>query len=96
MNVTIKDAREYLKIETETERMRKNSCVKLKRLEVPKFKGDPKQFYKWKSIFDRYTKECDDNGKYDYLLEATEGESRRYVETRNTYDDAMEKLKQKF
>ena len=70
--------------------------VKLKKLEIPKFSGDPKDFYKWKSVYDRYTKDYDEETKYDYLLSSTLGEARRYVENRSTFDEAMTRLNDKY
>ena len=66
--------------------------VKLQKLEIPKYKSYPKNFHKWKGMFERYTKECGDEAKYDYLLAATEGEAQRYVENRSNFGEAMVKL----
>ena len=69
---------------------------KLQRLEVPKFHSEPKQYHKWKATFDRFTKECDDNAKYDYLLACTVGDTQHYVENRSNFTDAMIKLDEKY
>lgn len=89
----IREAREY---NYARERESEDHRFKLQKLEIPKFKSDMKTFFKWRSIFERLTRKCSDETKYDYLLNSTEGESRRYVENRNTYDDAMEKLNEKY
>ena len=74
----------------------KLTSVKLKKLDVPKFNGDPRSFYKWKNIYERYTKNLSNEMKYDYLLASTEGEAKRYVENRLTYEAAIQKLEEKF
>ena len=96
-NEAIKRAREYVEhtefIKTDVE---KTKHVKLKKLEIPKFGGDPKEYYKWKSVYERYTKEYDDETKYDYLLNSTSGEARRYVENKTTYNEAITRLDEKY
>ena len=47
-------------------------------------------------MFERYTKECTKEAKYDYLLASTEGESLHYVENRSSCVQAMAKLDEKY
>ena len=70
--------------------------VKLKKLEIPKFNSDPTKFYKWKDVFERFTKTCTAEMKYDYLLTCTTGEANRYVENKGSYNEAMERLMEKY
>ena len=50
-NQAIKEARDYiLHIESGTNGGEKSKSVKLKKLEVPKFSGDSKDYYKWKNV----------------------------------------------
>ena len=70
--------------------------VKVKKLEIPTFYSEPKKFYKWQETFLRFTKDFDDDTKYDYLLSHTEGEAHKYVENRREFRDAMFKLQEKF
>ena len=96
-NDAIKSARDYIELtEATNETTEKCKHVRLKKLEIPKFEGDPKDYYKWKSIYERYTKEYDDETKYDYLLNSMMGEARRYVENKATYDEAIIRLDEKY
>ena len=97
-NDTIKTARVYVdesksvaKAESEDAKQ-----VKLKKIEVPCFSGIAKDYYKWKSIFERYMKNRDHETKYDYLLTSTTGEARKYVENKATYDEAITRLDEKY
>ena len=100
-NDIIKQAREHiLGIEstTKTDAVKTDAgkYVRLKKLEVPKFSGDCKDYYKWKSIYERFTKDYDHETKYDYLLTSTSGEARRYVENKRTYAEAITRLDEKY
>ena len=83
-NEAIKKAREYIDISEVAAQITidKSKSVKLKKLEVPKFSGDSKDYYKWKSVYERFTKDCDEETRYDYLLTSTSGEARKYVENK--------------
>ena len=97
--IAIKEARAYLEVLDQDQQLiqaNTDASIKLKRLEIPKFKSEPTKFYKWKRMFERFTQRCDDALKYDYLLCCTDGEARRYVENRNDYAVAMEKLEEKY
>ena len=80
---TIREAREYISDKYPSPDKMPSASIKLKELEIPKFEGDPKRFFKWKDIFERYTKGCNEQSKYDYLLTSTFGEPLRYVENRS-------------
>ena len=67
-NEAIKLANMYLEQSFPENRPPSQSYVKLQRLEIPKFKSDPKNFHKCKGMFERYTKECGDEEKYDYSI----------------------------
>ena len=90
-NEAVKQARKYIDDE-DTTKLQPVKHVKLKKLELPKFNGDPKDYYKWKGIYDRFTNECDEETKYDYLLSSTTGEARRYVENKANFTEAIEQL----
>ena len=81
-NLVIKEASMHILNKFAPSDIRHPPYVRLKKSEIPKFDSNPKTFYKWKSIFERYTKECDEESKYEYLLTSTVGESFRYVENR--------------
>ena len=96
-NEVIKVARDYIENRNSNyDTEKKLAHVRLKKLDVPKFDGDPKTFYKWKSVYERYTMNCDPETKYDYLLTSMTGEARRYVENKMTYDEAMARLDEKY
>ena len=97
-NEVIKEARDYIDYvkaahKTEHEDAKQ---VKLKKIEVPTFSGHAKDYYKWKSIFERYMKNRDDKTKYDYLLTSTTGEAKTYVENKATYAEAILRLDEKY
>ena len=93
-SLAIKEAREYLS--QKPVYVKVDEAVKLQKLELPKFKSEPTKFHKWRKIFERLTQHCDRELKYDYLLSCTDGEAHRYVENRNDYVVAMEKLVEKY
>ena len=95
-NETVKKAREYIEKNADATRSQPVTHVKLKKLELPKFNGDPKEYHKWKGIYDRFTNECDDETKYDYLLSSTTGEARRYVENKANFTEAIQRLDEKY
>ena len=68
--------------------------VKLAKLEIPKFASDYRNYLKWKSQFERYTRHCDDEVKYDYLYTNTQGAAHRIVTGTQKYQDAIFKLKE--
>ena len=97
-NDTVEKAREYIN-SVKTEEKEKNEeakQVKLKEIEVPQFSGHAKDYYKWKSLFERYMKNRNDETKYDYLLTSTMGEAKTYVENKTTYVEAMTRLDEKY
>ena len=95
-NETVKKAREYIEKNADATMSQPVTHVKLKKLELPKFNGDPKEYHKWKGIYDRFTNECDDETKYDYLLSSTTGEARRYVENKANFTEAIQRLDEKY
>ena len=70
--------------------------VKIKKLSIPVFESQPKKYLKWKSTFERYTKELEDDLKYDYLLENTKGRAHDMVSNQSVYSDAIGKLDKEF
>ena len=96
LNIGIAEARRYLlDLETDCE-SRKKIPVKIKKLSIPIFDCDPKEYLKWKDIFVRYTKELSEEIKYDYLVESTKGKSKEIVSTRRHYADAMASLDKEY
>ena len=93
-NKEIKAARDYIESQTLSTKM--EGVVRLKKLEIPTFKSEPTKFHKWRRTFERLTNQFDYDLKYDYLLNCTEGEAHRYVENRNDYVLAMDKLVEKY
>lgn len=89
MNLVIKEARGYIDELKEPEKAKKTTSIKVKKLDVPKFDSDPKSYYKWKETFLRYTKEFEDEARYDYLFSHTEGEAHSYVANRCTFYEAI-------
>ena len=74
----------------------KHTMVKIQKLQLPKFESSHKLYFKWKATFERYTKDFDYDTKYDYLYSYTEGKAHEYVSTKSTYQDAMNKLEEKY
>ena len=70
--------------------------IKFKKLEIPKFNSDPKNFFKWKEKFERFTGHLDANSKYDYLFASTMGLAHHYVANKSDYNEAMERLIEKY
>ncbi len=97
VNLAIREARVYISdVKAAKESKPAAAQVKVKKLEVPKFTSQPKDFHKWKETFERYTKSFDESTKYDYLFSYTTGEAHTYVANRREYKDAMEKLEEKY
>ena len=99
VNTTISQARNYiedskqtLSVDSKLSVSSYNDPYKLEKLRIPKFKSDPKEYLKWKSIFERFTAKCDESVKYDYLFAHTEGDAHDYVNNRKTYSEAIQKL----
>ena len=96
-NETIRQARKYIEdanaAKADTVNLKQ---VRLKKIEVPVFSGNAKEYYKWKNVYERYMKHHDDETKYDYLLTSTLGEARKYVENKATYDEAITRLDEKY
>ena len=93
VNLAIREARKYI---AETKEAEAKPRVKVKKLEVPKFTSEPKDFHKWKETFERYTGTFDNSTKYDYLYTYTTGEAHTCVANRRDYSDAMKKLEEKY
>ena len=72
------------------------SHIKLAKLEIPNFSGDYRNYMKWKSQFQRYTKQCDEEVKYDYLYRHSKGNAHKIVNGSQTYADAIAKLDKEF
>ena len=96
VNLAIKEAREHIDLLKEAADAKKKMPVKIKKLDVPKFKSEPKSYYKWKETFLRYTNGFDNEVRYDYLFSHTEGEAHTYVANRRTFQEAIDKLDEKF
>ena len=97
VNHVIRDAKAEITRKTIVDRASPpQDGVKIKRLEVPKFKSTHKTYLKWKSTFERYTAHMDTELRYDYLFSHTEGKAHEYVANKSTYEDAIEKLDEKF
>ena len=90
-NLAIKEDRRYL-VYKETSVAALKQPIKLQKLEIPKFHSDTKSFFRWKEKFERYTAHLDPDSKYDYLFTSTTGDAYHYVENKNNYKEAMEKL----
>ena len=70
------------------------AMVKLKKLELPKFDSSYKEFHKWK--FERYTRDFEDEVKYDYLYSYTTGQAHELVMNKHNFIEAMHGLDDKF
>ena len=95
VNLAIKEARNYIS-GTQPAKVTNLPAVKIKKLEVPKFSGKPKDFHRWKETFERYIRPFDESTKYDYLFSHTTSEAHTYVANRRDYKDAMAKLEEKY
>ena len=96
VNLAVKEGRTYIDDLKDAAKSKVKLSVKVKKLEVPTFKSDPKSYHRWKETFLRYTSDFDDAVRYDYLHCYTEGDAHRYVSNRRTFADAMQKLDEKF
>ena len=96
----IKEARDAIKLREQAvntgSRPIAQPHVKLAKLEMQYFSSDYRNYLKWKSQFERYTKHCDDEVKYDYLYNYTKGNAHRIVTGTQKYSDAMLKLDKEF
>ena len=70
--------------------------VKIEKLQLPKFNSSPKNYFKWKSTFERYLQGYDEKAKYDYLLSHTTGRANKYVASKSTYLEAIGILEDKY
>ena len=100
VDVAVKEARTYLQTmkDDNVKEVAKDasSAYKLKKLECPTFKSDPKQFHRWRETFERFTAGYNDETRYDYLFSHTEGESHCYVANRKVYSEAILKIEEKY
>ena len=71
VNLAIREARKYISDEKAAKDTKPAAQLKIKKLEVPQFTSQPKDFHKWKETFERYTKSFDESMKYDYLFSYT-------------------------
>ena len=93
-NLAIKEARKYISERETPLPWPTNQSPKLKKLEIPKFESEPKDFFQWKEKFERFTASLDEESKYDYLFVSTTGKAHHYVANKGSYGEAMEKLKE--
>ena len=98
VNNAIKDARKHISDNKVPDPGKPKAVgqLQVKKLEVPTFASEPKDFHKWKRTFERYTKSLDECTKYDYLFNYTTGEAHTYVANRREYRNAMDKLDEKY
>ena len=95
-SLAIKEARQYIDEANKNVQASTKVSAKVKKLEVPTFKSDPKEYHKWKETFLRFTNNFEDSSRYDYLYNYTEGEAHRYVSNRRGFADAIQILDEKF
>ena len=95
----IKDANEYV-IRKETpipaNEIPISTGVKLKKLEIPIFNSDHREYFKWKEMFERYTRKLDELTRYDYLFNHTKGESHGIIRGKQNYKEAIDGLDREF
>ena len=83
VNMAIREAKEYMDSQyTPPVRMFHGDMAhmaKLKKLEIPTFRSEHREYFIWKKMFERYTEHLDDITKYDYLFTYTDGESNTLI-----------------
>ena len=102
VNVAIKEGLTYVNLNTKTintetvENVHTSMRGKLKKLEVPVFTSDHRNYYKWKEQFERYTRTLDDETRYDYLYTYTKGEAHEIIRNKQVYSEAIKGLDKEF
>ena len=98
VNTAIKQGMIYIKDNTKPPDVNPvtQSYVKLRKLEVPSFSSDRRNYLKWKVQFKRYTKHLDVETKYDYLFNYTKGDAHLIVCSKQNYPDAIGNLDKEF
>ena len=70
--------------------------AKLKKLEIPSFYADHREYFKWKEMFERYTKHLDDLTRYDYLYNYTKGEAKVLISNKQSYREAISSMDREY
>ena len=100
VNMAIREAKEYMDRQyTPPVRMFHGDMAhmaKLKKLEIPTFRSEHREYFIWKKMFERYTEQLDDITKYDYLFTYTDGESNTLIKGKETYDSAIQILDREY
>jgi hypothetical protein len=85
------------------ERNKSNPIGKVKKVDLPKFDGKLKDYFKWKSSFDVLVKnneELDKSSKFLYLEQSLTGEAHKIMEhldhSEVSYDTAIQLLEKKY
>ena len=79
INQTVTMARNHISSIDAEHASPSKSYVKIKKLTIPVFEGDPRNYLKWKGTFSRYTDGLNNDIKYDYLIANTKGRAQEYV-----------------
>ena len=94
--MAINEARKMINEKTSKESNLRLMQPKIKKLEVPMFYSDHRYYHKWKEQFERYTKELDDEARYDYMFAYTKGEAHEIIRNKRSYKDAIKGLDKEF
>lgn len=78
------------------EKIQPDRNIKLEKLKLPIFESCAKDYFRWKSTFERYVNHLDSQAKYDYLSSHTRGKAHDYVMNISNYEEAIAILDEKY